>query len=196
MLRSIGVALAGALACALVPARGHAQDKPCKVLCVPSFISQSGVIVTNALDTPPGAETETDFNLRLTTVIPTQLKRLALVAIFQWQPAQDANFPAIVYGGVITLLRGEDTGGWMSFSFNPLGVFSPRGEPGPKAYTHKLDLEGELNVNVFNSLPKHAWLHNVGLYVLLDHLTTGLPDEADPWVILAGLNVPIAPLNP
>ncbi|HET9983474.1 MAG TPA: hypothetical protein VFQ38_07800 [Longimicrobiales bacterium] len=198
MLRPMSGVLAGALACALAPAPGHAQEKRCVVLCTPAFISQTGIIITNAIRPQEGVPTKTFFNLRFTTVIPTRLERLALVAIFQMQPAAPNNSPAIVYGGVITLLRAADTGGWVDASFNPLGVYSPRAvvEPGQRPDNNKLDLEGEVNVHVFNSLPKHVWLRNVAVYGLLDYLATGLPGEADPWVILIGLNVPIAPLNP
>lgn len=198
MFRPVLAAIGAVLAAGFASAPAHAQNKPCRVLCTPAFISQSGLIITNSIRPQEGVPTKTFFNLRFTTVIPTQLERLALVAIFQMQPAAPNNSPAIVYGGVITLLRTADTGGWVDFSFNPLGVYSPRAvvEPGQRPDNNKLDLEIELDVHAFNSLPKHTWLHYVSAYGLLDYLATGLPGEADPWVILIGLNVPLAPLNP
>ncbi len=104
-------------------------QKPCSFLCAPVFVAQPGLVITNAVGKPEGATTSTNFNLRFTTVIPTELSRLALVGLAQWTPGVTGNDPGIAYGGVITLLRPQDTGGWLDVSFDPLGVYSPAPPP-------------------------------------------------------------------
>lgn len=230
-------ALAGALLAQSAQAQQEfvqpAAKKDCKLLCAPKFISQSGTITTNWIDSPEvrgsdgrvfAPDTETDFLLRLTTVIPTEIPRFSLVAIFQWTPwadaktnpftgktfeegEVDANPPSIIYGGIINLITPEQTGGWFALNFNPLLVFSPAAEPeDERFYTHKLLPELYANVGIFNWLPKGNWLRSVSAYGILDYVATGLPDEgdpafggtlledADPWLVLAGLQFPIAPL--
>lgn len=214
------VALAGALLAQSAQAQQEfvrpAAKKDCKLLCAPKFISQSGTITTNWIDSPEvrgsdgrvfTPDTETDFLLRLTTVIPTEIPRFSLVAIFQWTPWVDANPPSIIYGGIINLITPEQTDGWFALNFNPLLVFSPAAEPeDERFYTHKLLPELYANVGIFNWLPKGNWLRSASAYGILDYVATGLPDEgdpafggtllddADPWLVLVGLQFPIAPL--
>ncbi len=167
----------------------------CHFLCSPSFVAQPGIVVTNAIGAPEGASSHTAFNLRFTTVIPTAQPRLSLVALFQWTPAETGNAPGIAYGGVITLVRPQDTGGWLDVSFDPLGVFSPNASdrPGAKVYNHKLDLEGAAGLHLFHTLPSSNYLQGVTVYGLLDYLASGLPEGVDKWVILAGVTLPLAP---
>ncbi len=170
----------------------------CTFLCAASVVAQPGLVITNAIGAPEGASTSTNFNLRFTTVVPTQLSRLALVALFQWTPGITANDPAIAYGGVVTLLRPQDTGGWLDVDFDPLGLYSPAPpatEPGETShdYSNKLDLEGNVGLHLFHTLPANSYLHGVAVYGLLDYIATGLNSGTDRWVILTGLTLPIAP---
>ncbi len=177
-------------------AGGAAAQAPadCTFLCSPSLVAQPGLIVTNAINPPVGVSSKADFNLRFTTVVPTALPRLALVALFQWQPSERGNNPAIVYGGSINVVKPSQTGGWLGVSFDPLGVFSPRGSfADEKAYTHKLDLEGALDFHAFQQLRPDNYLHNVSIYGLVDYLAAGVPDGSDRWVLLTGLTLPLAP---
>jgi hypothetical protein len=186
------VILAGAFA--LVAGSVAAQTPAgCEFLCSPSLVAQPGLIVLNAIDPPAGVDSRTDFNLRFTTVVPTALPRLALVALFQWQPSERSNDPAIVYGGSIKLVRPSETGGWLGVSFDPLGVLSPGSFGDEKAYTHKLDLEGALDFHVFQQLPPDNYLRNLSLYGLVDYLAAGVPDGSDRWVLLTGVTIPLAP---
>ncbi len=185
------VMLAGAFA--LVAGSAAAQTPSCAFLCSPALVAQPGLIVVNAIDPPAGVDSKTDFNLRFTTVVPTALPRLALVALFQWQPSERFNDPAIVYGGAITLVKPSDTNGWLGVSFDPLGVFSPGSFNDEKAYTHKLDLEGALDFHLFKETAPDNYLHNLSLYGLVDYLAAGVPDGTDRWVLLTGLTIPIAP---
>jgi len=194
MSRTLMMVAALTAACA-----GAAQaQKPCSFLCAPVFVAQPGLVITNAIGAPAGATSSTNLNLRFTTVVPTQLSRLALVALFQLTPGVTANDPGIAYGGVITLLRPQDTGGWLDVAFDPLGVYSPAPPPseageGHRHYNNKLDLEGNVGLHLFQSLRPSSYLHGVTVYGLLDYLATGVASGSDRWVILTGLTLPLAP---
>ncbi len=168
-------------------------QSPCAFLCAPAFVAQPGLIVTNAISPPDGASSKTDFNVRFTTVVPTFAPRVSLVALFQWQPSEALNFPAIVYGGAIALVRPQDTGGWLDVGFDPLAVYSPAPFANKKVYNTKLDLEGALGVHAFKGLPADNYFHSASVYGLVDYIATGLGSGADHWVLLTGLTLPIAP---
>ena len=87
--------------------------------------------------------------------------------------------------------------------------FSPAATPGAKSvFTHKLNLEWDTAVHVFNRLPESNWLRNVELEVSLDYVATGLPkagdvlgderfvQKASPWSISFVIVLPLAPLVP
>ncbi len=189
--RAIVLALA---ALVLGAGSASAQSPSCTFLCSPSLVAQPGLIVSNAINPPAGVESRTDFNLRFTTVVPTALQRVALVALFQWQPGRRDNNPAIVYGGAINVVKPSQTGGWLGVSFDPLDVFSPRGSfADDKAYTHKLDLEGALDFHAFQELAPDNYFRNVSIYGLVDYLAAGVPDGSARWVLLTGLTMPLAP---
>lgn len=74
------------------------------------------------------------------------------------------------------------------------------------AYTHKLDLELDTALHVFNWLPEGRWLRGVELETSLDYLATGLPrkgdvfpdgsrylDDASGWSISFVIVLPVAP---
>ncbi len=176
-----------------VSAGAAAAQSPCTFLCAPVLMAQPGLIVTNAISPPDGASSRTDFNVRFTTVVPTGLSRVSLVALFQWQPAETFNFPAVVYGGTISLVRPESTGGWLDVSFDPLALYSPAPFANKKVYNTKLDLEGALGLHVFKGLPADNYFHSASVYGLVDYIATGLGSGADHWVLLTGLTLPIAP---
>lgn len=87
--------------------------------------------------------------------------------------------------------------------------FSPGATPrAGSVYTHKLDLEWDTAVHLFNRLPNGHWLRNVELEVSLDYLATGLPkagdtvggerflDKASPWSLSFVFVLPLVPLSP
>lgn len=191
MDRPTVVLLAGVLA--LSAGSAAAQTPGCTFLCSPTLVAQPGLIVTNAINPPALASSKTDFNLRFTTVVPTALPRLSLLALFQWQPSERGNAPAVVYGGSVNVVKPSQTGGWLGVSFDPLGVFSPAPFGNAKAYNHKLDLEGALDFHAFQELAPNNYFHNVSIYGLVDYLAAGVPDGSDRWVLLAGLTMPLAP---
>jgi hypothetical protein len=75
-----------------------------------------------------------------------------------------------------------------------------------RAYTHKLNLELDTAVSIFNWLPEGRWLRGVELEGSLDYAATGLPkagdridggrylDRASPWSFSVVFVLPIAPL--
>lgn len=164
----------------------------------PVFVFQPGLVTTNIIDAPEGAEAETDFNFRLVTAIPTSIPRTSLVAIVQWLPFKEleggfgVNAPAFVYGPVFNIFNLP----MVSLDFDVLGAFSPSADEEPESmYTHKLVLEGDLFFKIGQIMMPEAssrW-RNLSLYVLLAYVATGIPSEASPWAILWGLSLPIAP---
>lgn len=119
----------------------------------------------------------------------------------------DANAPAIVYGVSFGLILPRQTRGWFAAAFNLQGIFSPAAEPDDESfYTHKFGPELYLNVAPFTGLRQGNWFRNVSLWGVLDYVATGLADEGDVvggvrfldgpdrWVLVYGLQIPIAPL--
>ena len=143
--------LLAALALGAVPT--VAQDDDCRILCSPVFVAQPGLVVQNSLNRPTldaqgnTPSSETDFLLRFTTVIPTEIPRTALVALVQWFPFNRSvdpetgrkynfNAPAFVYGPVFSLF----SLGPLSTSLDALGVYAKSGESGD--YKHVFVMEG------------------------------------------------------
>ena len=84
--------------------------------------------------------------------------------------------------------------------------FSPAERPTDKSlYTHKLNLELDMSVSVFNWLPERRWLRGVEIEGSLDYVATGLPkageeilgerflDSASPWSFSLVFVIPVAP---
>lgn len=118
-----------------------------------------------------------------------------------------ANAPDILYVASFDAITTGQTDGWVSVAADVFGLFSTAAQPGDDSfYTHKLVLELAPTIYLFNSLPRRNWLRNLSLFGLLDYTATGLPDkgdivggleyldDADPWGIVVGLNIPLAPL--
>lgn len=206
-MRQLTPILLLALALTALPGTATAQND-CKAICDPVFLWQGGTITTNAFSSDVNATT--NFNLRFTVAAPTAIPRVGLAVLFQWQPFAnatsnpfngqtggiDADLPAIVYGATVSLIRGQDTNGWLATNLDILGLFSPAARPDDqRMYTHKFLPELYVNVAPFNRLSPDNWLHNVSVYALIDNVATGLPDGAEqPWPIAVGLQFPVAPL--
>lgn len=192
---------------AAVAISGPVAAQQCRAICAPVVLSQTGAITSNLFNSAP---TKSNFLLRMTVVAPTAIPRFSLVGLIQWTPWAhtgsnpfngqtgeiDANVPAFVYGGIISLIRPQDTGGWLTTNFDVLGLFSPAARSTDKReYTHKFLPELYLDVAPFNRLPASDWLHNVTVYGLVDYVASGLPSGAEqPWPVVWGLQFPIAPL--
>ncbi len=208
-------ALAGALLARPAPAqqeflRPAAAKKECKLLCAPKFSISPSIGVTNVFDSPrvlslPDStvrelESEENFFLFLTMVIPTAIPRTSLEMQVGWAPWADrdsnpftgftaddldeddidANELTVDLGVNFDLIRMKDTNGWFGLTFEVLDNFTPAAQPeDARTYTHKLNLELDGVFGIFNWLPKGSYLKNVTAYAELDYVATGLPEEGD-----------------
>lgn len=166
----------------------------------PVFVAQPGLVTSNFLDAPTGSSSNTEFNFRVVTAIPTTITRTTLVAIVQWSPfAKDeatgfkTNAPGFVYGPVFSVFNTK----YFGLDFDVLGAYGPAAEDTDNSqYTHKLVLEADAFFKVgkmmMSSSPTSRWT-SVSVYAFLANVATGIPSEASNWVLLSGLSFPIAP---
>ena len=119
--------------------------------------------------------------------------------------------PSATLGVSVDAVTGGMTHGWVTADPYLGDLYSNAGRPDDRsAYTHKLDVGINLGVGMLNWLSPHAWLRNVKGFVILDDVLTGLPRAGDevpqgervfltdarPAALIAGLSIPVAPLNP
>ena len=208
----VGVALA-----LLWPARPIAQESPkCRMLCAPEFSIEPTLSVSNLFRSPRVVRADgvsardprtTDFELVLSFGIPTALSWLEFGLEAIVAPFDDNSMPELEFETVFTWLPSERTNGWLSSHFDVVDQFSPAERPSERrAYTHKLNLELDSSVSVFNWLPQGRYLRGVQLEGSLDYVATGLPrtgdvigktrylDRASPWSFSLVFVVPVAPL--
>lgn len=183
-------------------ARADAQDMQRERLFkAPVFVIQPGLVTTNFIDTPSGTKSNTEFNFRFLTAVPTSIPRTTLVAIVQFTPFNKvpgtggqftANSPALVYGPVFNLFNND----LIAFDFDVLGAYGPAGRPNDRAaYTHKLVLEADLSLKLGQMMMSDpaSRFRSLNVYAFLANVATGIPSEASPWVLLTGISLPIAP---
>jgi hypothetical protein len=222
----------------LVPAHAAAQGEPlCAFLCAPELKIEPTWTIENLGARPrveidgqvERAARETVFELIFALDVPTTIPRVGLtleaifipfhgtsVHPFTGATAAEAGRNEIRDNGIeieaelnLDLFGTEQTGGWVSSHVDIVDQVSPGKTPRVgSVYTHKLDLEWDTAVHVFNRLRQGHWLRNVELEVSLDYLATGLPkagdlvagerflDKASPWSLSFVMVVPLAPLVP
>ncbi len=122
-------------------------------------------------------------------------------------PFADDNEVQLEFETNFHWLPESKTKGWVSSHFDVVDKFSPAERPeSTRSYTHKLDLELDTAVHLFNWLPEGRWLRGVELETSLDYLATGLPrkgdvfpdgsrylDDASRWSISFVIVIPVAP---
>ena len=181
---------------------GEVTTERAPLLGRPSFLLQPSLITTNFVSAPPGAgDRTTDFLARVTTVVPTFTQFLSLVALVQFtpfagDPGARANSPVFVYGGIIPIIPPRLTGGWLSISIDPLGVYAPNNGVGDSNsdYKHYFFLEGaavfQVGAMMFKDNP--AW-SGFGIHVLLDQQITGMGEDADRFnpILIVGATLPL-----
>ena len=192
--------VAGVMLLACAANTAVAQDDPTAeppFFGAPSFAVLPSLLTTNVISAPEGVESNTDFNARFQTVIPTRSPWFALVGGLQWGAADDqAHGPIGFLGGIIPLVPiNNATGGLLSLSVDPLLVISGPGSDG-------MDFFGELAVvlNFGQMMMRDVpFWSGLGAFFLLDqNLTpdedpeTGEADRFNP-VLIYGLVIPIAP---
>ncbi len=220
MRRLFAVSLLLAAITAGTTAPLQAQDNKCHIICAPVFVGQPGFVVTNAFNKPvlDGAgttpNTEEHFLLRFTTVLPTQLSRVALVALVQWFPDNktvvnpttgaefNANSPAFVYGPVVSLFNA----GPLNISVDALGVYGRNAASAGSDYHTTFNVEGIAGLSVGHMLKMMSggheappYLRGVAINALYDQQLTDLaPDFAGNKhytpALLFLLTLPISPL--
>ena len=203
----VKLAAAGLLV-ASVGATARAQEMQHKsFLGAPIFLLQPGGVTSGAVSCD-GCTSESHFNARFATVIPTASPWFNLVAGVQWAPngarvgGSRQTQPGIFYGGIIPIaLIGQYTQNWLSVSIDPLGVYGPGLGGTSDAFGHDFFLEGAfvLNVGAKMMASMGAW-SGLGLYFLVDQQISHAPYKAgttdrDYWqpVLLYGLSLPVAP---
>lgn len=203
-MRPLQLLAAAALALAFAGSPAPAQDtttaapssttggmlKPPVFLLMPSWL-------TTCVWSCPAGESRTNFNARFMTVIPTATPWLALVGGVQWGWAKrDAHGPIGFFGGIIPLVPiNEATGGWLTFSVNPLGVVT-----GPGGTGTQLVGEGAVVLNLgAKMMPDAGVFRGLGAFFLVDQQLTRVARDArgdrDYWnpALVWGVMLPIAP---
>ncbi len=154
-----------------VPA--FAQAPPCRFLCVPTFLMEPTITFEK-----DATVFETIFALDLSTPIP----RVGVTLEAITKPFSDENDVELESELKLYWLESEQTGGWLSSHFDIVDKFSGAERPtDARAYTHKLNLELDTAVAVFNRVPEDRWLHDVEIEGSLDYVATGLPKGAPRW---------------
>lgn len=189
-------------------------DPPCPVLCAPHIKIEPAVTFGNLFGAPRVADDrqvsrarrEASFEVVVALGLPTRLSWLEVTAEAIVQPfARDAT-PELELEANLVWLPSRLTGGWVGSHVDIVDKYSPSERPSDRrAYTHKLNLELDTSVAVFNWL-ENGWLKGVELEVSLDYVVTGLPkrgdvvdagrllDDASPWSASLVLVLPLAPL--
>ncbi len=231
------IACAVVLVC---PSAARAQGRHCAILCAPSVAGIPGVTISNVMNAPSvqplsggpahNLKSKSNLQLGLAATAPTQWQRLALFAWVTWLPtATRPNNPFTQYtaaetgdtirashvnlalGAKLHLLPSRSTGGVLGIDGDIYDSYTPAARPkDTSSYTHKLALQGDALVGIFNWTRPGNWLRNVPLYVSLTYAATGLPrsgdvvpagvrrftSDAHPFSLTTGLSLPLAPLIP
>ena len=191
-------------------------DAPCRVLCAPHVKVEPAVTFSNLFGAPriandpqpPSRERrEAAFEVVVALEMPTRWPWLEVTAEAIVQPLTADATPELELEANLVWLPSRLTGGWVGSHVDVVDKYSPSERPSDRrAYTHKLNLELDTSVAVFNWLPEGGWLKDVELEVSLDYVVTGLPkrgdlvdggrllDDASPWSASIVLVLPLAPL--
>jgi hypothetical protein len=186
------------------------------LLCAPELKIEPTITFSNLFGSPrvvsdDGTVTrgprETDFEVILSLGLPTRVSWLDFTVEAIFLPFDRESTPELEFETNFVWLPGERTRGWVSSHFDVVDKFSPAERPTDRrAYTHKLNLELDTSVSIFNWLREGRWLRGVELEGSLDYVATGLPkagdrvdslrfvDRASPWSFSLVFVVPFAPL--
>lgn len=207
-----------ALLCTLIApphVRAQGEEAPCRFLCAPEFKVEPTVTITNLFgsprvggqDAPPARERrETEFEVILSIDLPTRISWLGFTVEAIFLPFNRESTPELEFEANFTWLPAGRTRGWASSHVDVVHKYSPAERPADRrAYTHKLNVELDTSVAIFNYLPEGRWLRGVELEGSLDYVATGLPkagdqidrvrflDDASPWSFSIVFVIPVAP---
>jgi len=192
------------------------QPATCRVLCSPEFHVEPTITFSNLFGSPRIAsddgtvareERGAEFEVILSLGLPTRISWLELTVEAIVLPFNAESTPELEFETNVVWLPSERTGGWISSHFDVIDKFSPAERPGDaRAYTHKLNLELDTSVSIFNWLREGRWLRGVELEGSLDYVATGLPkagdsvgaarylNDASPWSFSLVFVLPVAPM--
>ena len=187
----------------------------CRVLCGPEFKVEPTITFTNLFGSPrvvdnQGVTTresrESEFEVILSLGLPTRVSWLEFTVEAIFLPFERDSTPELEFETNLLWLSGTRTRGWVSSHFDIVDKFSAAKRPtDARAYTHKLNLELDTSLSLFNWLPEGKWLRGVELEGSLDYVATGLPkagdlidglrflDRASRWSFSIVLVIPVAP---
>lgn len=219
----------GAFAIALLlalggPRQAHAQAEQepeqtsCTVLCTPELNFEPTLSLGDLIGAPRVEDVATGqrrrpgvdpvFQATLSLGIPTELPYIELTFETIFTPFTYDN--ALEFEAELNLvfLQKDWTDGWVGAHFDIIDQLSPRARPGgASAYTHKLDLELDVALYVFNWVAPPSWLRDVSVEASFDYLATGLPrrgdvidgerymGDASGWSLSLLVVLPLAPLE-
>ena len=198
------------------PPQVLAQAPPaCRFLCAPEFKVEPTVTFTNLFGSPriageQGMTTrerrEAEFEVIFSVGLPTRVSWLEFTVEAIVLPFDRESTPELEVETNFIWLPAERTRGWVSSHFDIVDKFSAAERPTDRrAYTHKLNLELDTSLAVFNWLPQDRWLRGVELEGSLDYVATGLSragdridgvtflDHASPWSFSIVFVLPVAP---
>jgi hypothetical protein len=160
-----------------------AQTSPCRFLCEPTLLVEPTITFEK-----DATVFEAIFALDLSTPIP----RVGVTLEAITKPFSDENDVELESELNLFWLESEQTGGWLSSHFDLVDKFSGAERPrDTRAYTHKLNLELDTAVAVFNRLPENHWLRDVEIEGSLDYVATGLPKDAPRWSFSVVFVIPV-----
>ena len=196
------------------PAAAQQQPPPCRFLCDPQLKIEPTGSMDNAFGAPrvrrddgtiARAPRDASFELVLAAGVHTPWSWLDLTTEAIIQPFDRGGSPELEFEANLIWLPSRLTGGWVSSHADIVDKFSPAERSSDRsAYTHKLNLELDTAVAVFNWLPDGRWLKGVELELSLDYVATGLAkagdpvdrgqllDAASPWSIAVVVVLPLA----
>jgi hypothetical protein len=208
--------LAAAVVLLGTPAALAQAPAPCRALCAPEFKVEPTITFTNVFGSPrivqdDGAVTrerrETTLEVILSLGLPTRVPWLEFTVEAIFLPFDRDSMPELEFETNVVWLPARRTNGWLSSHFDIVDKFSSAERPTDRrAYTHKLNLELDTSLAVFNWLAEGRWLRGVELEGSLDYVATGLPkggdlvdgvrfvDRASPWSFSLVFVLPVAPL--
>lgn len=209
-----GVWLVLTLTAAAAPAIAQAQTA-CHFVCTPQVLIEPTFTIENLIKAPRmispdgqrvRAGRDTVFEIILAVDVPTQLPRLGFTAEAIFPLKQIDNAVEVELEVNLEVIRSEQTKGWVSSHVDIVDKFSPAERPMARsAYTHKLNLEWDTALALFNRLPQGRWLRNIEIEGSLDYVATGLPKAGDqingqrflsaasPWSFSLVLVIPVTP---
>ena len=185
------------LAMAAVAGSAAAQESSTSFFKPPTFLLMPGGLTTCTISCDDPAGSQTNFNARFQTVLPTRSPYLAFVGGLQWDWAEKTGHgPIGFFGAILPLVPlNNATSGWLSFSVDPLGVTTGAGSKGTNFV-----MEGAVVANLgAKMMATTPVFRGFGAYFLVDQQINNLAKDAngntDHWnpALVWGGFIPLAP---